>query len=118
MAILSGWQSSRPELCARAVLTRAVYTPGLVNISNSIPDNFTVGTAEVSVPLVLSLKESISTIVKLAVAAATAMQVLLIIGCITSGLTAIGSRTCFLFSLLYYSLLLLGTQTQTDDIIQ
>lgn len=81
------WHSSADKGCAR-------LAPGLANISNSIPSGFTVGTAEVSVPLVETLKTSISSIVNLAIGAATAMQVLMIIGTVAAGLTALGSGAC------------------------
>ncbi|KAI7779713.1 hypothetical protein LA080_000400 [Diaporthe eres] len=64
---------------------------GLTNITNSIPSSLTVGTAQVSVPLVATLKQSLQTTVDLAATAATVMMVLLIIGCISTAATAIGS---------------------------
>ncbi|KAJ0104269.1 hypothetical protein J7T55_009433 [Diaporthe amygdali] len=64
---------------------------GLVNITNSIPSSLTVGTAQVSVPLIASLKQSLQSTVNLAATAATVMMVLLIIGCICTAITAIGS---------------------------
>lgn len=51
-----------------------------------------VGTAEISVPLVDSLKEVLVEIAKLAVGAATAIMVFLIIGAVAQGITAIASR--------------------------
>lgn len=65
--------------------------PGLTNITNSIPSSLTVGTAQVSVPLVATLKQSLQSTVNLAATAATVMMVLLIIGCISTAATAIGS---------------------------
>jgi hypothetical protein len=64
---------------------------GLTNITNSIPSSLTVGTAQVSVPLVATLKQSLQSTVNLAATAATVMMVLLIIGCINTAITAIGS---------------------------
>ncbi|KAK7715547.1 hypothetical protein SLS63_011452 [Diaporthe eres] len=64
---------------------------GLTNITNSIPSSLTVGTAQVSVPLVATLKQSLQSTVDLAATAATVMMVLLIIGCISTAATAIGS---------------------------
>lgn len=65
--------------------------PGLTNITNSIPSSLTVGTAQVSVPLVATLKQSLQSTVNLAATAATVMMVLLIIGCISTAFTAVGS---------------------------
>lgn len=84
------WHSRADKGCAQ-------LATGLTNISKSIPSSFTVGTAEVSVPLVETLKTSISSIVNLAIGAATAMQVLMIIGTVAAGLTALGSGTCTFF---------------------
>ncbi|KKY38899.1 putative sur7 protein [Diaporthe ampelina] len=64
---------------------------GLTNITNSIPSSLTVGTAQVSVPLVATLKQTLQSTVSLAATAATVMMVLLIIGCISTATTAIGS---------------------------
>ncbi|KAG8156411.1 hypothetical protein KVR01_013752 [Diaporthe batatas] len=64
---------------------------GLTNITNSIPSSLTVGTAQVSVPLVATLKQSLQTTVNLASTAATVMMVFLIIGCVCTAITAIAS---------------------------
>ncbi|KAJ4424142.1 hypothetical protein N0V82_001190 [Gnomoniopsis sp. IMI 355080] len=64
---------------------------GLMNISSSIPSSFTVGNTQVAVPAVATLQGSLSSIVNLAAGVSTALMVLLIITCISSGFTAIGS---------------------------
>lgn len=91
--------SGRTVLSSHEVeLIRLSSSPGLLNISNSIPSSLTVGPAQVSVPLIASVKSSLNSIVNLAVGAATAMFALLIIGCIASGLTAVGSGMSSLLS--------------------
>ncbi|POS75753.1 hypothetical protein DHEL01_v205842 [Diaporthe helianthi] len=64
---------------------------GLTKITNSIPSALTVGTAQVSVPLVATLKQSLQSTVDLATTAATVMMVLLIVACISTAITAIAS---------------------------
>lgn len=90
--------SGRTVLSHEVELIRLSSSPGLLNISNSIPSSLTVGPAQVSVPLIASVKSSLNSIVNLAVGAATAMFALLIIGCIASGLTAVGSGMSSLLS--------------------
>lgn len=64
---------------------------GLLRVVNSIPSDFTVGTAQISVPLVRVLKSSLGSIVEIAVGVSTAMTVLLSIGCAAAGLTSLAS---------------------------
>lgn len=85
----------RPEVR----LTIVVHI-GLMNISNSIPSSFTIANTQVAVPAVSSLQASLKNIVSLAVGVSTALMVLLVITCIGSAFTAIGSGTsCSLFSI-------------------
>lgn len=71
---------------------------GLINITNSIPSSLVVGTAEVSVPLVESLKQILNEIANLATGSATALMVFLIIATVAQGIVAIASREYSLFS--------------------
>lgn len=64
---------------------------GLINITNSIPSSLVVGTAEVSVPLVETLKQVLDDVANVATGAATALMVFLIIAVVAQGLVAIGS---------------------------
>lgn len=75
---------------------------GLMNISNSIPSSFTIANTQVAVPAVNSLQGSLKSIVSLTVGVSTALTVLLVITCIGSAFTAVGSGTsCALFPVSY-----------------
>lgn len=78
----------------KANLTHLVCI-GLFNITNSIPDSFTIANTQVAVPLVQSLQSFLKTIVNIAVGTSTTMMVLLVTACIAASFTAVGSGSSY-----------------------
>jgi hypothetical protein len=67
------------------------YQRGLRNITSAIPSYFTLNNQTVTVPLVLSMRTALEEILDLATGVSHAMLVMLVMGTLGMGITAVGS---------------------------